>query len=29
MNDSVKWLEILNKIIGITQTVLHYSKDVL
>ncbi|PVA01675.1 ADP-ribose pyrophosphatase, partial [Acinetobacter nosocomialis] len=23
MNDSVKWLEILNKIIGITQTVLH------
>lgn len=29
MNDSVKWLEILNKITGIAQTGLHYSKDVL
>ncbi len=28
MNDSVKWLEILNKITGIAQTGLHYSKDV-
>ena len=28
MNDSVKWLETLNKITGIAQTGLHYSKDV-
>lgn len=28
MSNSVKWLETLNKITGIAQTGLHYSKDV-